>query len=386
MVLTTIAKRKFIPALIFLVMAFCGVNGQVVSAVIIPSTPLIEKDPYGQDLNFDISLTNNGEHALELCVIEVSVIDAGGKLVLKKSINRNGQSPGMEVLGAALLLKPGGTINVFNPFYHFAPDIPIAALQYDFFFQYADTHQQEENNKERTPVDFDTSITTLVRPEVYHTKTHFFLPLKGKIMIWDGHDFYSHHRRFPVGLPERKARGITANSNRYAYDFMSIDSMGNMYKGSPFRKQNWYIYGQPVYAPAAGTVIEVQNDIPDNEYAGRTIQSPNLPADMDPFGMGNHVIIDHGNGEFSVLLHMEKGSVPVRTGQAVKAGQLLGRVGFSGDAIFPHLHYTVMNGSKELVSEGIPSYFYNYKLFRGGLVIKVEKGRVDTGDIIESAN
>jgi hypothetical protein len=44
------------------------------------------------------------------------------------------------------------------------------------------------------------------------------LPLRGKIFVWEGHDFYAHHVRVPLGDPKVKALGITANSNNFASD------------------------------------------------------------------------------------------------------------------------------------------------------------------------
>jgi len=96
------------------------------------------------------------------------------------------------------------------------------------------------------------------------------------------------------------------------------------------------------------------------------------------------VIIDHGNGEFSVMLHLEKGSLRVQSGQVIKVGDPVGTVGFSGEAIYPHLHYTVMNGPKEQVAEGVPSYFNYYKLYRGTVILPIKRSRIDSGDIIES--
>ena len=79
-------------------------------------------------------------------------------------------------------------------------------------------------------------------------------------------------------------------------------------------------------------------------------------ADADPLGLGNHIVIDHGNGEFSALLHMEKGSIKVKVGQMVTKDQEIGTVGFSGDAVYPHLHYMVMNGKKIMTAgKGLPS-------------------------------
>lgn len=358
-------------------------TSEAVSISILPANPLIEKDQYGQYLNFDIIIKNTSNHILDLSSIEVSVMDASAKLVLRKSINNNGQSPGIKIIGNTII-KPGETINIYNPFYTFAADVNITYMEYAFFFNYSDTGHQKEINQHRLPIDFDLSLVKVITPHVYLAKTNFNLPLKDKLIVWDGHDFYSHHRRFPIGLPEQQAKGITANSNRYAYDLVSIDEKGNMYQNDPYKKENWYIFGKPVYAPAGGKIIESLNNIPDNEFNGKTIIHPKLPGNTDPTGMGNHVIIDHGNGEFSILLHMEKGSIKVKTGEIVNSGQQIGNIGFSGDAIFPHLHYTVMGGLGELVSEGVPSYFNNYKLFRGNHFTLIKKGHIDSGDIIES--
>ena len=153
---------------------------------------------------------------------------------------------------------------------------------------------------------------------------------------------------------------------------------------SPFKKENWYVFGKPVYVPSDGRIIEVQNNIPDNEFKGKVIQSPKLAANADPKGMGNYVIIDHGNGEYSVMQHLEQGTITVQVGELVKGGQQIGNVGFSGDAIYPRLHYTVINSPKELAAEGIPSYFNDYKLYRGTIVLPVKRSRIDSGDIVES--
>jgi len=358
-------------------------TGKVPEIRILPAKPLVEKDIRGYYLNFDISIKNQTTHTLELSSMEMSVLDIAGKLETRKFLNRNGRSPGIEVLGN-VLIKPGETISIFNPFYSLPPDISMTSMKYGFFFDFADTQQQRDNNHQRLPIDYDLAAIKAFKPEIYVAKTEFWLPLKGKLIVWDGHDFLSHHRRFPISVPDKQGKVIAANSNRYAYDFMSVDLSGSMYHGSPLKKENWYVFGQPVYAPADGKVIEVQNDIPDNEFNGKVVKSPNVPPAADPLGMGNHVIIDHGNGEFSVLLHLEKGSVRLHRGEMVKEGQEIGSVGFSGDAIYPHLHYTVMNGAREQAAEGVPSYFNDYKLYRGSAVLPIKRSRIDSGDIIES--
>lgn len=353
-----------------------------------PAKPLIEKDIYGYYLNFDISIKNLSNHIIELSSVEASVVDASGKLVMRKFMNSDGKTPGIDLL-VYTIIKPGETVSIFNPFHTFPPDVTIASLRYGFFFNYADTQQEKDNNRQRLPVDFDELVVKNIVPQVYIAKNEYYLPLKGKIIVWDGHDFYSHNRRSVTAEntdPKAQKPEITSNSSRYAYDLMCVDASGSLYSGTPFKKQNWFGFGKPVYVPADGRVVEVKNDVPDNEFCGKTVITPKISPNDDPLGMGNYIIIKHSNGEYSSLVHMEMGSIKVKVGEWVKSGQQIGTVGFSGNqAIYPHLHYSVTNGSKEAEAEGIPNYFNDYKLYRGDVVVNIKRSRVDSGDIIESS-
>ncbi len=350
---------------------------------VLPERPLIEKDIYGYYINFDITIKNPTSHTIELSSIEAAIMDDKGKLVLRKFIDSRNSGSGMDEL-AYTLIKPGETISIFNPFHTFPPDLTIASVKYGLYFYYADNQQEKVANKTRLPIDYDASVIKLITPRVYIAKNDYYLPLKGKLIVWDGHDFYSHNRRSPQEVAEPSITQITANSSRYAYDLMTVDANGSMYNGSPYKKENWYSFGKPVFVPMDGKVIAVQNSIPDNDFDGKTVKSPKLGPKADPEGMGNYVIIQHANGEYSMMLHLEAGSVTVRPGEMVRAGDQVALVGFSGAAFYPHLHYSVTNGAKELAAEGLPNYFNNYKLYRGNIVMNVKRSRIDSGDIVES--
>ena len=96
--------------------------------------------------------------------------------------------------------------------------------------------------------------------------------------------------------------------------------------------------GVPVLASAAGTVTRLRDGVAD--------ALPNQPVSADnPQACGNGVVISHADGWESQYCHMRRGSVRVKTGQVVKAGDPLGLVGQSGSAAFPHVHVTVRQGT-----------------------------------------
>jgi len=93
--------------------------------------------------------------------------------------------------------------------------------------------------------------------------------------------------------------------------------------------------GVAVLAAAPGKVLRTRDGVTDRPPGDPTVD-PN-----DPQGCGNAVVIDHGGGWTTGYCHMAKGSVVVKSGDVVTAGQPLGKVGLSGLTQFPHLHMDV---------------------------------------------
>ena len=91
----------------------------------------------------------------------------------------------------------------------------------------------------------------------------------------------------------------------------------------------------PVLAAASGSVVGVRDGMADvfNRGASRD--------DLDGKDCGNGVRIDHGGGWATQYCHLKKGSVSVKVGDTVVAGDRLGSVGLSGATQFPHIHMTV---------------------------------------------
>ncbi|MFF0507540.1 M23 family metallopeptidase [Streptomyces fimicarius] len=70
--------------------------------------------------------------------------------------------------------------------------------------------------------------------------------------------------------------------------------------------------------------------------------------------IGNHVILDLGDSTYAVYAHLRRGSLRVRPGDRVRAGQRLGSVGNSGNTTEPHLHFHVMDGPDPDSARGVP--------------------------------
>ncbi len=142
--------------------------------------------------------------------------------------------------------------------------------------------------------------------------------------------------------------GRFALAQRFAIDWEQIDDQNRLVKGDLGKVENYTIFGRDVIAVADGTVIDTRNDLPE-QPPGKL--PDNLPIDQAD---GNFVVLDIGNGAFALYAHMQPGSVKVARGAKVKYGDLLGKVGNTGNTSAPHLHFHVMDGPSPLLANGIP--------------------------------
>ncbi len=136
------------------------------------------------------------------------------------------------------------------------------------------------------------------------------------------------------------------SNDEYAWDFVLMLD-GVMCKGATHKNENYHAWGLPVYAPAAGKVIATMNEQPDH-----------MPLTTKMKG-ANYVLIEHENGEISLIYHLRQGSVLVKTGDRVQRGQVIGAIGDSGISMFPHIHYSLdlKNGDKR---KPFPGKFATY--------------------------
>jgi len=111
------------------------------------------------------------------------------------------------------------------------------------------------------------------------------------------------------------------------------------------KRESYFSWGETLYAPADGKVAKVRNDCEDNAIGHTDAQHL----------AGNYISIDMGNQRFVLLAHLQKGSVRVAEGDAVRAGQPIARCGNSGNTSQPHLHIQVQDRA-QLSAPGVKTY------------------------------
>lgn len=205
----------------------------------------------------------------------------------------------------------------------------------------------------------DSKETTEKGPaDDYVAKNSYVVPLRGAWYVTNG---------------GRELGGNVHIGNReqwYAFDLDRRDADGKDATGDGAKPEQHLAWEQPVVAPADGKVVTVVNGVSDHglDYRDGYI----LP--------GNLVVIDHGSSEFSFLAHLKKDSIVVRPGQRVKRGQLLGKVGNSGNTTGPHLHWHLGTEAEMGRGHGLPIRFAPL-LVNGA---RVEAPKPAHGDTIET--
>lgn len=196
----------------------------------------------------------------------------------------------------------------------------------------------------------------------HKSKNEYYFPLKGSWAAYGAPSLISHHRWGSI--------------QEFAFDFAKIGADGTTYEGDGSKLTDYYAYGAPVYAIGSGKVISIYSEAtesnsnlkqPDEsaeEYLRRLAElQQELLAKGFPYVMGNHIIIEHDNGEYSFYLHLKSGSIKVKNGDIIKRGQPIAALGHSGNSTEPHLHFHVTDGPDMVYSRSIPVSFKNISLF-----------------------
>ena len=200
------------------------------------------------------------------------------------------------------------------------------------------------------------------------------------------------------------SHGTDMLAQRYAFDLIRFDprpgapyhpagGLRALLFGIPTRQAHGW--GEPVHAPLDGEVVAAVDGVPERQRihpVGELFRAARNAAGFRPTPehvarlLGNHVILAGDGGVYAGFAHFTTGSVAVKVGQRVVTGQMLGRVGHSGNSTAPHLHFQLMDGPDPLTARGLPCAFRAYEVWRDGTWERVENAIPTSTERIRSVS
>lgn len=136
-------------------------------------------------------------------------------------------------------------------------------------------------------------------------------------------------------------------SETFAVDW-ALARGDRIYDGTGSTNEQFYGFGAPVLAVAGGTVVAVQDGIAES-----TPFTTSAPETKEGFG-GNSIMLKIDDGVYAFYGHLQTGSLTVRVGEKVKAGQVLGKLGNTGPSQGPHLHFGLLDSPDAFTGTSLP--------------------------------
>lgn len=154
---------------------------------------------------------------------------------------------------------------------------------------------------------------------------------------------------------------------RYAYDLVRLNTAGSGFlRCTIFRQFFFFVHAtslhawnEPVFAAFPGSVVAARDNWPDRLRVNATwelirttfFQRVPEPSDLRPL-LGNYALIQ-GDAGVALYAHLREGSLLLRDGQTVEAGERIACVGNSGNSTMPHLHFHVMDRADPWEAQGV---------------------------------
>jgi hypothetical protein len=175
-------------------------------------------------------------------------------------------------------------------------------------------------------------------------------PLRGKgwVAVNGCCDALTSHRGAIMSI-----NGVMRAPERFAIDWIQVDARNRAFTGRMADLAGYPGFGQPIHAVADGTVVNLYNNAAE--------QVPGEPKGITPASIGgNMLVIDIGGGNFAFYAHLQPGSLKVKLGDRVTTGQVIARLGNTGNTTAPHLHFHVMDGPSPLDANSVPYAFTRF--------------------------
>ena len=287
-------------------------------------------------LSYELDLQNTYRNSLFISKIEVvdyekdKVIASFDSSYLKVHLKR----PGVNNIDELLEMK-ASAYAIANMWLELETD----ELPENFFHRISFQLEDRQGDLQETKED----LTLVEFPE--QTDLKIGLPFnKGK---W-----------FYIANAHRDSRSITEGKptypQRYALDWAAITEDNLFEIDSSETIETYVTYKQDILAVSDAEVVFVKDSIAENNPFSNRLA---VRITRETIG-GNYVVLDIGNGVYAFYGHLVPGSLKVKVGDKVKEGDILGRLGNSGNSSGPHLHFHLETKSKyPLGGEGIPYVF-----------------------------
>jgi hypothetical protein len=212
-----------------------------------------------------------------------------------------------------------------------------------------------KSGRKTTVASFPVQLT------LYEVKGKYIFPVKGDVQMAFLPLSYIHHRG---SASQEFAMDLVGANQKDAASFTKIS------RPKPQMLSDYSIWGRDVLAIGDGVILEIGDKFPEetmNDPAkfSKPEYAPDLLKQLIPkIGWtnaiaGNYVVIDHGNGEFSVYCHLQEGSLRVKPGDKVNKGMGIAKVGNTGNSGAPHLHFQLMDSQNFFIANGLPIMFEN---------------------------
>lgn len=302
----------------------------------VPKAPTLAATTNGSALAYELHITNLGAQPVTLS--RVAVATAGrsprslvslGDSVLLRAIARPGLT-GQNVNRARLDAGMRAVVFLW---------VPVTASAVPDSIRTSVTIQQGDSATKSAVI---VGIPLPVRRDAPRIGP----PLRGGTWLAaNGPSNSSGHRRALITID-----GTPDIAQRFAIDWVKVDDSSSTHHGDPANNASYYAEDNDALAVADGRVVATKDSIPENVPG---VNSRAVPITLETVG-GNHVIIDIGGGHYAFYAHVRPGSLRVKVGDRVKRGQVIAKVGNTGNSTEPHLHFHVSDGNSPLGSEGIP--------------------------------
>ena len=153
---------------------------------VLPAPVWIERIRGRQRLSFDLLVQNDDTVEWTLKFIGLRVFEQG-KIIWTRRLDYEAVAPSIATLGDTAI-PPQGQLYLFNPFPSFDSTLPLGHLRCSLLLS--------------TSAGAHAIRAVDIHPKPYQQHTPLQLPLQGRILADEGHDYYAAHRRVPLFIPQ----------------------------------------------------------------------------------------------------------------------------------------------------------------------------------------